>query len=246
MGKMKFCNRKLMTISMLIALSVFAIACNNKPTSNLLINGDAELPPYDSVPKGWQEIKSNWVSLQGDSDNHNFGFAQHGHRFFFSGFNPPYILQQDVDVSEYAKTIDNNKQKFVLTGYERSLDQAPLSDQAILKIFCFDKSKKDTLYRYASDSLMSKEKWIAVGDTFTAPAHTRYVRVQLVDILNFGMGSDGYFDNLSLTTNSTGFLSSTYWLWIAIALLLVVLLLFVFKSRRARLNKPKPPKIPIP
>ncbi len=82
------------------------------------------------------------------------------------------ILQQDVDVSKYAKTIDDKKQKFILSGFEQTLDQGPLSDQGMLKVQCLDASKNKTLYSDSTDTLMSVSKWQAIADTFLAPSST--------------------------------------------------------------------------
>lgn len=172
-------------------------ACNNQP-SNLLINGDAEIPKHDSVPTGWQNIDGNWTPAKLDSAKNIVTPAQNGTYFFFAHIGVVCILQQDVDVSEYAKAINGKKQKFIVSGYEQTLDQGPLSDQGMLKLECLDASKKQILYCDSTDTLMSKTKWLAVADTFSAPPATRFIRVQLIAFRHAGNDNDGYFDNISL------------------------------------------------
>jgi hypothetical protein len=183
----------------IISLLIVATACNNKPSANLIFNGSAEIPKYDSIPKGWQNIKGNWVSAEGDSAHHDYAHAQDSSHYFFGGYGLVCILQQDADVSKYAKTIDDKKQKFIVSGFEQTLDQGKISDQGMLKIECLDASKNKTLYSDSTDTLMSKIKWQAVADTFSAPSNTRFIRVQLIAFRNVGGDNDGYFDNISLT-----------------------------------------------
>ncbi len=172
-------------------------SCNNEP-SNLIFNGSAEVPGYDSVPKGWQNIDGNWTSAKLDSANDIVTPAQSGNHFFFGHTGAVCILQQDVDVSKYAKKIDEKKQKFILSGFERTLDQGNLSDQGMLKEACLDASKKIMLFSDSTDTVMSKTKWQPIADTFPAPPLTRFIRIQLIAFRHVGNDNDGYFDNISL------------------------------------------------
>jgi hypothetical protein len=223
--------KKIATIfKIIIPLLIVAAACNNKPSSNLIINGSAEIPNYDSVPKSWINIKGNWVSAEGDSAHHSYAFAKDSSHYFFGGYGLVCVLQQNANVSKYARTINNKKQKFVLSGFEQTLDQGEISDQGMLKIECLDVSKNKMLYSDSTDTLMSKTKWQAVADTFLAPPNTRFIRVQLVAFRNVGGDNDGYFDNISLVAMS----SQNYLLIIIIIVAIIILIGLVLYFRKRK------------
>lgn len=225
--------KKTAKILKIIALFLMLIcACNNKPSLNLVVNGSAEIPSYDSVPKGWQNIQGKWISAEGDTTHHDYAYAQDSNHYFFGGYGLICILQQDVDVLKYAKTSDDKKQKFVLSGFEQTLDQGALSDQGMLKIECLDASKDKMLYSDSTDTLMSKTKWQAVADTFSAPPNTRFIRIQLVAFRNVGGDNDGYFDNISLSALP----SQNHLLIIIIIVAIVILIGLVLYFRKRKSN----------
>jgi len=224
-----------------IYLLILATACNSHghPSENLLVNGSAELGRYDSIPPGWTSVQGPWHMLEGDSEHHDYGFAQEGKYFFFAGQDTLGILQQDVDVSKYATGIDAHKQLFTFHGFAQSLDQGPNSDQAMLTIQGLDSSKGKTVYSFSTDTTRSIAKWLPLSDSFVAPVSTRFIRVQLIAIRHVGGDNDGYFDNLILTTSSAGNQLSRNLLIIgAIALLFIVVLVIVYRNRSARKNQP--------
>ena len=173
----------------------------------------------------------NWVSAEGDSAHHDYAHAQDSSHYFFGGYGLMCILQQDVDVSNYAKTIDGKKQKFIVSGFEQTLDQAPLSDQGMLKVECLDASKNKTLYSDSTDTLMSKSKWKAYADTFLVQSNTRFIRVELVAFRNVGGDNDGYFDNISLVAIP----SQNYLLIIIIIIAIIILagLVLYFRKKKS-------------
>ena len=177
------------------------ISCNKQSgqVQNLIINGSTELPKYDSVPVNWLNVQGHWVSMEGDSVHHDFGFAKDGKYYFFAGNDTLGILQQDVNVSDYAAGIDARKQQFIFSGDVQSLDQGPNSDQSQIILTGLDNSKSKILYKYDSDTIRSIGKWRSLTDTFNAPAGTRFIRVRLLAIRHVGGDNDGYFDNLVLT-----------------------------------------------
>ena len=238
---MKLSYKKIIMITCLFALLVFANACN-KPSANLIFNGSAEIPSYDSVPKGWQTISGHWVSAEGDSAHHDYAHAKDSSHYFFGGYGLICVLQQDVDVSNYAKTIDGKKQKFIVSGFEQTLEQGPLSDQGMLKVECLDASKNKRLYSDSTDTLMSKSKWKATADTFSVPSNTRFVRVQLVAFRNVGGDNDGYFDNISLVAIPVP--SSNYLLIIIIIVAIVVVAGLVWYFQKKKMNNKKPMQKP--
>ena len=177
----------------------FIISCNerNQLRENLIVNGSAELPKYDSVPLGWTSISGHWQSVEGDSNKHNYSLAQQGKYHFFEGQDAHGILQQDVNLENYASQIDAHKQQFIFTGYVRSFPQTP-ADQAQIIITGLDKSKNKTLYTFNTDTISNVDKWQQIKDTFLAPASMRFLRIQLIAQRRNGADNDGYFDNISL------------------------------------------------
>ena len=223
-----------------IYLLLLIAACNSNrhPSQNLLVNGSAEEPRYDSIPRGWTSVQGPWHMLEGDSEHHDYGFAQEGKYYFFAGQDTLGILQQDVDVSKYATGIDAQKQLFTFHGYAQSLDQGLNSDQAMLTIQSLDGSKSKTLYSFSTDTTRSIGKWLPLSDSFVAPALTRFIRIQLIAIRHVGGDNDGYFDDMTLTTQTTDFIDKK-WLFIIIAIVLLVggISVFVYsRNRRKKIN----------
>jgi hypothetical protein len=219
-----------MNNTFLLPLLIFAVSCGGR-IDNLLVNANAELPRWDSVPVGWENISGKWVSMEGDSLHHDFGYADSGKYYFFAGFGSVGILQQEVDLMRYAKDIDGGKMKLVLSGFERSLDQGAVSDEGMLKMQCLDATKNKILFNDSTDTLMSKGKWKAIVDTFLPPKLTRFVSVQLVAIRHVGGDNDGYFDNISLVA-----IQAPNYMLIVLVVVAIVLMVagVVFYSRRLR------------
>lgn len=202
-----------------LGLLLFLItACRQttSTTTNLIVNGDGEMPKYDTIPPGWQNIQGHWITYEEDSVKHDFAYSQHGKYLFFAGNDSLGILQQDIDLSSYARSIDEGKQQFIFSGYVESLDQGPNSDQSAVAITGLDASKNKSLYNFR-DTTRSIGKWLEVTDTFIAPPATRSIRVQMIAIRHVGGDNDGYFDNFSLTTRSLD--TRLVWLWIGLIIL---------------------------
>ncbi len=219
---------------------LFLIALNGshctgvpKPAANLLVNGDAELPNHDSIPRGWVNVQGHWYSPEGDSTHQLCGFAQHGYYLFFAGADTLGILQQDVDISLFSKTVDAGKQRFVFSTYAESLDQGPNSDQARTTVYALSNDKQHSKPLYDSDTTRSLNKWMLLKDTFLVSPATRFIRVQLISIRHVGGDNDGYFDNASLLAIPV---ASGSWVWIAVGifLLLILLLYVLFKAKHKR------------
>ena len=225
-------------VVLIFASILFVAGCgrNQASSENLIQNGSAELPPYDSIPRGWTSVQGPWHMLEGDSEHHDYGFAHEGKYFFFAGNDTLGILQQDVDVSKYSREIDAHKQFFTFHGYAQSLDQGPNSDQAMLTILGLDSSKNKTLYSFSTDTTRSIGKWLPLSDSFVAPVQTRFIRIQLIALRHVGGDNDGYFDDLSLTTQTTAFIDKK-WLFVIIVIVLLVGGISVFVYRRNRRKK---------
>lgn len=184
------------------SLILFVTSCNTGKDSgephNLIINGSAEIPRYDSTPSGWLNVQGHGVSSEGDSISHDCAYAQNGKYLFFAGNDTLGILQQDVSVADYARDIDKHSQQFIFSGYVQSLDQGPNSDQSQIILTGLDGSKKKITQIFNTDSTRSLNKWRLVTDTFFAQQSTRFIRIQLIAIRHVGGDNDGYFDNMVL------------------------------------------------
>jgi hypothetical protein len=209
----------------IILLLVTSCDKHDEQLQNLVINGSSELPKYDSVPPGWTNVQGHWATLEGDSSHHDFGFAQAGKYYFFAGNDTLGILQQDINVSDYAAGIDMHKQQFIFSGYVQSLDQGSNSDQSQIILTGLDSSKSNALYKYDSDTIRSIGKWRPLTDTFIAPVATRFIRVQLIAIRHVGGDNDGYFDNMALTAVPV---SSGYNIILIIAIVIICCLCIAF------------------
>ena len=217
------------------AVILLITSCNKQtePSQNLIFNGSTELPKYDSVPVNWLNVQGHWISLEGDSLHHDFGFAQDGKYYFFAGNDTLGILQQDVNVSDYAGQIDEHTLQFIFNGYVQSLDQGPNSDQSQIILTGLDNSKTKITNIYTSDSTRSISKWLLVADTFKVSASTRFIRLQLIAIRHVGGDNDGYFDNMSLVALPVK--SSFNIILIIIAALVCLLIIFIIIRKRSRL-----------
>jgi hypothetical protein len=161
-------------------------------------------------------------------------YTQDGKYLFFAGNDSLGILQQDVDVSAYARPIDAQQQQFSFSGYAESLDQGPNSDQARITVSALDGAKNRTLFTYDSDTTRSLNKWLHLTDTFTAPPATRFIRVRMIAIRHVGGDNDGYFDNLTLFGETRPGFFTGWRLYAIIGLCLIVIGVVVFRLRSRR------------
>jgi len=220
------------------AILLLITSCNkhDEPLQNLIINGSAELPKYDSIPPNWVNVQGHWVSYEGDSASHDNAFAQNGKYFFFAGADTLGILEQDVNVSKYAKDIDAHKQQFIFNGYVYSLDQGPNSDQAQIILTGLDSSKTKIVDIFNTDTTRSLNKWRLVADTFFAPASTKFVRVQLIAIRHVGGDNDGYFDNMVLNAMPVENNMILYIIIAAAVIVLAIVLWIIIKQRNKKIS----------
>lgn len=218
-----------------ICLLATLAACNSNHSGNLIINGSAELPLYDSLPSGWINVSGHWKSVEGDSISHNYAWAQDGKYHFFEGDDLSGILSQSIDVGKYSTSIDKNKQQFIFSGFVQVFPQVP-PDQCEIRIACLQKPGGKPLYSFSSDTISSVSKWQPVKDTFIAPASTRFIQIQLIAQRRNGADNDGYFDNLSLITSSGGQFSKQLLIGLIIATICIILYI-VNKKRTLKKNK---------
>lgn len=172
-------------------------------SQNLINDPGAESDP---VANGWVIVTQgsncfgslNW-RLQGNQSG--YPAAQQGNYYFFSGCNNVNgEVYQDVDVSSYAASIDAATQSFTYSGYMQVFDQTP-SDSSLM-IVEYRNSASTVLSTYSTGYKGDRGTWTQYGNTKTAPAGTRTIRIRLLSKNINGNSVDAYFDNLSLITNT--------------------------------------------
>lgn len=157
-------------------------------SASLILNPSAELDP---TTNSWTAASGSWVS--------GSEVAAHSGAFhFFAGATAGTVeLYQDIDVSVYAAGIDAGTQIFDFKGYIRDFN----SNDAGQIIVEYRSATSVVLSTYDS-GLQITNSWTEFADSRLAPATTRTIRIRLLSTRNAGTDSDGYIDNLSLTTIS--------------------------------------------
>ena len=219
-----------------ICLLITLAACNsNHPSQNLLVNGSAEEPRYDSTPKGWQNVIGQWTSLAGDTASHSDRWSKEGKHFFLEGGDSLGILKQVISLNDYKSNVDAGKLELVFKGYVHVYPQDP-PDQSRIMITCKVDTLSKALYTFDTDTLSPVDKWQLIADSFTAPASTRVVEVDLIAHRRNGWYNDGYFDDLSLIARNKGSILSANNMMIvgAIALVVIACVILVSRARRAK------------
>ena len=220
-----------------IGLLWLATACNSNrhPSQNLIVNGSAEEPRYDSTPRGWQNVIGQWTSLAGDTASHSDRWSKEGKHFFLEGGDSLGILKQVISLNDYKSNVDAGKLELVFKGYVHVYPQDP-PDQSRIMITCKADTSSKALYTFDTDTLSPVDKWQLIADSFIAPASTRVVEVDLIAHRRNGWYNDGYFDDLSLITRNKESLlsSSNLMIMAAIAVAVILILTMIYRTRRAR------------
>jgi len=111
-------------------------------------------------------------------------------------------LYQSVDVSAFATSIDEGRQRFAFEGWVRSPDeQSPPSARIVVDYL--ENDNGEPLSSFDSEFIVSRAGWQRVHDERTAPPGTRRVRIQLISSLLEGTYEGAYFDALSLRSMQT-------------------------------------------
>lgn len=163
---------------------------------NLVQNPSNEEEVVGGVIPGWQVEAglTNWRRGQEVA-------AADGDFHFFVGAATEETAElcQQIDVSDYALLIDNEKQQFELTlhtqVYPPSLFSSADASQYLLEYYG---EADDLLDLFASPHYQSVGSWEQVAQTVTPPIGTRAIRLCLRSIKYGGFDSDGYFDGISL------------------------------------------------
>ncbi|HVU58054.1 MAG TPA: hypothetical protein VHD83_23495 [Puia sp.] len=219
-------------------------ACQSQPSANLLLNGDAEMPPSDSTPHGWKNVQGHWKEVEGDTASHIYAWAEEGKQHFFEGQDLDGVMEQDIDVQPYAAAIDAHKQQAIFHGSVCAFPQSP-ADQSQIIVSCLADSLGKPLYVYNSDTISSIGKWQALNDTFMIPASTRLIRISLMAHRRNGADNDGYFDDIRFTTRQTGFVLNKLVIILAGIVLCIIAGLSYWFIRRRRSQQQTSPLKPV-
>jgi hypothetical protein len=162
----------------------------NPGCEDSLING--EIPDWvEVIGTSWtQRINANPPTYEGDY-------------MFFPGAVAYAELQQDVDVTNMALSIDNSNVTFNFEGYLRAYNQSPPDLSRIILEF-IDSLKTTKLDSFDSGNYSNTNEWVQITDTTLAPIGTRFIRIRLISTRRAGTNNDGYYDGLSLETQITG------------------------------------------
>ena len=156
----------------------------NPGCEDSLVNG--EIPYWtEVVGTSWtQRANGNPPSYEGDY-------------MFFPGVAAAAELQQDVDVSQMASTIDEGSNYFYFEGYVRVYNQSP-PDRSRIVLEYLDTLKTTKLDSIDLGEYSNTTEWLQLTDTTLAPAGTRFIRIRLISTRFNGSNNDGYYDGLSL------------------------------------------------
>jgi len=159
----------------------------NPSCEDTLING--EIPYWiEVIGSNWtQRVSANPPTYEGDY-------------MFFPGVVSFAELQQDVDLTTMATSIDSNNLTFTFEGYVRAYNQ-PSPDQSRIMLEYLDSLKTTKLDSFDSGNYSNTSDWIQITDTTLAPIGTRYIRIRLISTRRAGSNNDGYYDDLSLRTD---------------------------------------------
>ena len=113
------------------------------------------------------------------------------------GSVPEAELSQDVDVSQFAGSIDKKTQSFAFSAHVRSWNQAP-TDTCRIVVEFLDEGRSVSLEKVDSGEVASVDRWEPVEWVKVAPAKTRWIRVRLISRRQSGDANDGIYDGLSL------------------------------------------------
>ena len=165
---------------------------------SLLRNGGAEDGEDDITLIGWEEVRgTEWHPLNIHPTAPFEGFL-----YMHAGNATDGELRQDVDVSGFARWIDQGIQRFAFEGYMRSLAE-PVVDTGEVIVEYRDATNETVLSQFASGPQAHTESWLRISDVHLAPPGTRFVRVRLLSRRNWSSRSDAYFDFLTLRSLGT-------------------------------------------
>lgn len=164
-------------------------------SQNLIVNPGAELDP---VTNGWTQVSGYWMSGTEVP-------ARTGNYHFYAGSNSTSgsELYQDINVSAFAPSIDAGSSTFNFSVYMRVYNYSwPFyNDQG--RVYVEYRNAASTILQTYDTGVQNTLTWTLYSDSRIAPVGTRTIRIRLIAYRSVGTAADGYFDDLSLTHNST-------------------------------------------
>ncbi len=165
--------------------------------ANLILNPSNEAALVGGEIPDWVErsgsgYSTNWTQRATNPT------ALDGTYYFFAGTGTLAELYQDIDVTAYAAGIATGAQLFNFSGFVRGYISGDDTSRIIIE---YRDSTQTVLEFFDSGELLFRDSWEEVIDARFAPAGTETIRVRLIADRYSGSNNDGYFDNLSLTTN---------------------------------------------
>lgn len=187
---------KAFTGKICLFIIIFIWASPAKP-QNLILNPGCEDSLVNGEIPNWTEVQGNdWKQRTASPDPFE------GSAYFFAGVSATAELQQDVDVSTYASTIDDSTQVFTFEGYVHSYPQTP-SDQSRIILEFFNASKTNKIDSIDYGNYSNTSEWVQITDSSIVRPGTRHIRIRLISTRRAGSNNDGYYDGLSLLLPST-------------------------------------------
>ena len=177
---------------LLLLIIYFMIGLSSHYGQNLILNPGCEDTLVNGEIPYWTEAAgTNWTQRSANPD------PLEGDYYFFPGVAAQAELQQEIDVSGYASSIDNSEALFVFNGFVRSYAQSP-PDLSRIIIEYLDSLKTAKLDSFDSGDYSNTTIWEEISDSTIAPQATRYIRIRLLSTRKNGSNNDGYYDSLSL------------------------------------------------
>ena len=171
-------------------------------SQNLLLNGDAEMPLVgDSIPHWKQTIGNDWTASSFDEIGSPTPTS--GPNFFYPGFGSQQFennmvseIEQEIDITADAESVDTGMKNYYFNGYTRSFSQSP-ADQSNFFIQFYDENES-LLQSFNLGSFSSVDFWTNTNTVLRAPAESRKIKVKLHSVLLNGSSNDGNYDDLYL------------------------------------------------
>jgi hypothetical protein len=159
------------------------------PSPNLLLNPDAEEHPVDGTIPGWTVVMGDWWLGEADP------YPYEGDSYFAAGSDDYNELQQTVDVTAFADTIDADAQQF---AFEAFVSTGGI-DLAAVMVEYLD-SNGNLLDIFEPGDISSESDWTRVANFRIAPPFTRQIRVRLIGQRLDGETAKAYFDHVALVS----------------------------------------------
>jgi hypothetical protein len=178
--------------------------------SNLIVNGDAETPPYGAgytnvVIPGWSDTSPMTTVPYGESGGFptvsDPGPPDRGNYFFAGGVSAFSSISQLADISAVSSLVDSGAVHFTLSGwlggYYNHRDYSVLS-ASFLNGSSNGIGGSDIGPVTVSDRVGSTTELLFRSATGTVPPGARSIEIVLAATRFDGSYDDGYADNLSL------------------------------------------------